>query len=72
MLNGKKASDLDDWALLEAFNHCGQILAKRNEASRHPKFTDGPKPMPFPPPNPKFIEIMNDIESELRKRKLLK
>ena len=67
MLNGKKASDLDDWALLEAFNHCGQILKERDEARKHDKF----KKMEFPPPNTAFIEMMNSIELELKKRKLL-
>jgi hypothetical protein len=69
MLNGKKASDLDDRALLKAYDYCGQTIAKRNEASKHPKFTNGS--MPFPPPNLAFIKMMNDIENELKKRKLL-
>ena len=67
MLGDKKPSELDDRALLAAHDHCGQQLVKRNEARLHEKF----KKMPFPPPNPAFIEMMNSIELELKKRKLI-
>ena len=71
MLGNKKPSDLDDWTLLAVHDKCGQFIAIRNEASKHPKFNGGPKRMAFPPPNPAFIEMMNSIEDELKKRKLL-
>ena len=71
MLADKKPSELDDWTLTIAYEKCGQVMAQRDKASRHPKFNDGPKRMAFPPPNPAFIEMKNSIENELKKRKLL-
>ena len=71
MLANKKPSDLDDWTLLAAWDNCGQVMKQRDIASKHPKFNDGPKRMEFPPPNPAFIEMMNSIEEEMKKRKLL-
>ncbi len=67
MLADKKPSELDDWTLMDAWNKCGQVMAQREKARSHDKF----KKMEFPPPNPKFIEIMNSIEDEMKKRKLL-
>ena len=67
MLGNKKPSEIDDTSLLAAYAHCEQLIAQRNEASKHDKF----KSMSFPPPNPTFITMMNNIESELRNRKLL-
>lgn len=67
----KEISDLDDWSLIEANIQCGQTMAKRAEASKHEKFNDGPKRMEFPPPNPAFIQMMNEIETEMKKRKLM-
>ena len=67
MLGNKKPSELDDWTLLAVHDQCGQQLVKRNEARLHEKF----KKMPFPPPNPAFIEMINSIELELKKRNLL-
>ena len=67
MLGNKKPSELDDWTLLAVHDQCGQLIAKRNEAKSHEKF----KKMSIPPPNPAFIEMMNSIEDELKKRKLL-
>ena len=71
MLNNKKPSDLDDWTLIAAWDNCGQVLKQRAEASKHPKFNNGPKRMEFPPPNPAFIEMMNEIEKEMKKRKII-
>jgi hypothetical protein len=71
MLGDKKPSELDDWTLTLAWEKCGQVMAQREKTSKHPKFNDGPKRMEFPPPNPAFIEIMNSIEEEMKKRKLL-
>lgn len=68
----KEISELDDWALVIASEYCGQVMAKRNEASKHTKFNDGPKRMEFPPPNPAFVQMMNEIENELKKRKIEK
>ncbi len=64
--NNKEISELEDSILLAARDQCGQILIDRVEAGKHEKF----KKMPFPPPNPKFIEMKNEIENEIKKRKL--
>ena len=71
MLANKKPSELDDWTLIDAWSKCGQVMARRDEASKHPKFNDGPKRMAFPPPNLAFIKMMNEIETEMKKRKLI-
>ena len=45
--------------------------ARREEASKHPKFTtgiNGKQAMEFPPPNPEFLKLKNEIELEIKSR----
>lgn len=67
----KEISELDDWFLIDAYDKCGQAEKQREEASKNPKFTTDKKKMQFPPVNPKFIEMKNEIESEMKKRKII-
>lgn len=53
-------------------------LARREEASKHPKFNvdrmkDGKKilKMPFPPPNVEFLKLKDAIEAEIKNRQEL-
>ena len=39
-------------------------IARREEAAKHDKF----KKMEFPPPNPAFLELKNEIELEIKNR----
>lgn len=66
----KEISELSDDELIAAHTICGQALTKRDEASKHEKFTTGIKKMEFPSPNPEFIKMKNEIEQELKKREL--
>lgn len=63
--------EMTDWALTAAHHNCGQVIKQRENASKHSKFNDDKKKLEFPPINPKFTEIKNEIENEMKKRKLL-
>jgi len=58
--------DLTDEQLLAADAQCEAMLASRNEASSHEKFTK----MPFPKVNPAFNDLMTEIKLELNKRNI--
>lgn len=67
----REISDLDDWTLLGAYDKCGQAERLRKKANAHEKFNDDKKKMEFPPINPEFIKMKNEIEKELKKRNLI-
>lgn len=69
----KPISELDDWALTIAYDKCRQAEKQRDEANKHPKFNsdDKKKKMEFPPINPQFTTMKNEIENEMKKRKLI-
>lgn len=67
----KEISELDDWILTAAYDKCGQAEKQREQASKHSKFNDGAKNMDFPPINPQFTAMKNEIELEMKKRKLI-
>lgn len=59
------------WELGDIEKTLKEAEAKREEASKHPKFTTGvdkKKAMEFPPPNPAFLELKLAVEEEIRKR----
>lgn len=69
----KELSDHSLWDLGLIEKSLKDAIAKRAEASKHPKFTTGvdkKKAMVFPPPNPTFLELKLAIEEEIRKRQL--
>lgn len=45
-------------------------MAKRNEASKHPKFdkNNAKNVGSLPPPNPEFLKLKTAIEEEIRKK----
>jgi hypothetical protein len=73
----KEISELDDRVLIAAHHNCGQAQKLRDNASKHEKFnkdgwgTGNKKKLQFPPPNPNFTQMKNEIEAEMKKRKLI-
>jgi hypothetical protein len=70
-------SDLLDADLLGALQNCRASLDQRKRASEHDKFhkdreIDGKtvRKMEFPPINPQFTLMYNEILAEIEKRKL--
>lgn len=61
-----KPSDLTNEQLIATYDSYNAALLKRWEASSHPKFNK----MPFPPPNPEFLKILDEIKLEIEKRKI--
>jgi len=60
----KPLTEMTLWELGELEKAMNVTLAKREEASKHPKFGM----MNFPPPNPLFLEMKNAVELEIKKR----
>ena len=58
--------NLFDEQLIAVFDSYNAAILKRWEASSHPKFNK----MPFPPPNPEFLKLLNEIKLEIEKRKI--
>ena len=67
---GKHLSSFTLWDLQNIKTSLEAAEAKREEASKHEKFTrtDG-KAMQFPPPNPNFLILKSKIEEEIASRK---
>lgn len=61
---GKDLSSLSLWDLGKIETSLKEALAKREEASKHPKF----EKMKFPPPNPNFLNLKVAVEEEIRKK----
>lgn len=55
---GKELSEYSLQELTNILNHLNEQLASRAEASLHEKF----KKMEFPPVNPEFTKLKNEIE----------
>lgn len=67
----KELSEYSLWDLGLIERQLSLAEDKREEASKHPKFTTGvdkKKAMPFPSPNPAFLELKSAIEEEIRKK----
>lgn len=64
----KNICDHSLWFLLFLKDDLDKAQARRDEASKHPKFNDKKKPLFIPPPNPAYIELKNAVEEEIRKR----
>lgn len=67
----KPISELDNWSLTIAYDNCNKAEKQREEASKHPKFNEGNKKMEFPPINPEFVNLKNEITAEMKKRELI-
>lgn len=64
--NGKSLADYDLWALGMLLHSFKEQLQKREEAAKHPKFAK--MNITLPSPNPKFLELLNEVELEIRKK----
>lgn len=62
--NGTPLSALSLWELGQIEKSLNEAQAKREEASKHPKFDK----MQFPPINPEFLKLKADIENEIKER----
>lgn len=70
----KDIVELSDWELVVAHHNCGQAQKLRDKASEHDKFNKNvgnKKKMEFPPINSNFTQMKNEIETEMKKRKLI-
>jgi len=61
---GKLVSEMTLWELGDLEKIINTSLAKREEAAKHPKFGT----MELPPPNPKFLELKNAVELEIKNK----
>lgn len=66
--NGAKLSSMNLWALGKLLDWLTDQEDRRKEASKHKKFNDPKTKLTLPTPNPKFIELKNAVETEIRKR----
>ena len=68
--NDKLLTDYSLWDLGLVLKTLRDAEAKREEASKHPKFDtkNNKKAIPFPPPNPNFLKLKDAIEAEIRKK----
>lgn len=66
---GKPLSDYTTEQLSAILKYMSDQEQVREEASKHEKFTrtDG-KAMPFPTPNPNFLNLKSEIEKEIESR----
>lgn len=67
---GKELSEYSLWELGIIERDIKTSLAKREEASRHKKFDklNNKQAMEFPPINPEFLKLKDEVEVEIRKR----
>jgi len=61
---GKLISAMSLWELGDVEKILNKSLADREEAAKHPKFGT----MELPPPNPKFLELKNAVELEIKNK----
>lgn len=62
---GRELSDYSLQELKNILNHFNDLLLEREKSSTHDKFTigtNGKPPLAFPPPNPEFLKLKNEIE----------
>lgn len=67
---GQPLSSLSLWDLGLIEKSLKEAEAKREEASKHPKFNKNHDKYvgEFPPPNPEFLKLKNAVELEIRKK----
>jgi hypothetical protein len=63
---GREIKDFEDAQLLASYKYLDGLEKKRLEAASHEKF----KKMEFPPANPEFVQIKNEMYKEITTRKL--
>ncbi len=67
---GKPVSAYSLWELGKIEQSLLDAEARREEASKHPKFdkNNAKTVGSFPPPNPEFLKLKSAIENEIRKK----
>lgn len=67
---GKPISDYGLWELGDILAKLEEAQNKREKASQHAKFdrVNNKKAMEFPPINPEFLKLLNEVKSEIRKK----
>lgn len=68
--NGKEVAGLSDTELIAANQSVDDMYAKYEERKQHPKFVERFKNQPPPMMNENFVNLRNEITTELSKRKL--
>lgn len=68
--NGAPLSTLNLWELGQIEKSLEEAEAKREEASKHPKFDkiNNKKALTLPPTNPEFLKLKSAVKEEIRKR----
>lgn len=68
---GKEIVTFSDWELELCMTEFIEAEAKREEASKHPKFnkSNNDQAMEFPPINPEYLILKQEIIKEIEKRK---
>jgi len=66
---GKDIHTISTLELLQAYNGCVAKEQEREQASKHQKF-NSLTGMKFPPINPVFVQMKNEIKAELEKRNI--
>ena len=73
--NGKPLADYSLWDLGKIYQSLKEAEAKREEASKHPKFNidravkgEVVKKIALPPTNPKFLKLKDAVIAEIRKK----
>lgn len=65
---GKPLSQYGLWELGQFLKNIEAAEAKREEAAKHPKFSDKKTKLFLPNPNPEYFKIKEAIEAEIKKR----
>jgi hypothetical protein len=65
---GKTLALMDLWALGLLLDYLTDQEDRRTAATKHEKFNNPKTKLKLPPPNPKFIELKNAVEAEIRKK----
>jgi hypothetical protein len=63
----QEIKDLSDSQLISAFKYLDSLDQTRLEAAKNEKF----KKMEFPPANPEFVKMRNEMHNEITTRKLV-
>lgn len=67
---GKEISEYDLWELGDIEKTFKDAMNRRDAASKHEKFdkTKNKNAMEFPPINPEFLKLKDEVEKEIRKK----
>lgn len=68
----RDVTELGDLELVQAYQNCRSAEKKRETASKHHKFdkVKNPNAIEFPPINPEFLKLKDEVHNEMLKRGL--